>query len=182
VSVFERGDEGLTASSAHRRDRSGLSPWGELAPRTPSPKRCDRPGPAAWSAGSASRTSPTSGPTCPTCVLNRRIGPGNVFDLAVPLDQVAEGCVAMDERRAINDRLSLPGVLLNDHTDDETQIIRAYRDMDRGMVDRGTDLLDELLDDGYTLTHMTGYRQSRAERLEQVNTGEMRYHDFQDTT
>ncbi len=34
-------------------------------------------------------------------VLNRRIDPGKVFDLTLPLEQVAEGYRAMDERRAI---------------------------------------------------------------------------------
>ncbi len=34
-------------------------------------------------------------------VLNREINPGEVFDLTLPLDQVAEGYLAMDERRAI---------------------------------------------------------------------------------
>jgi threonine dehydrogenase-like Zn-dependent dehydrogenase len=34
-------------------------------------------------------------------IWNRTIGPGKVFDLELPLDQVAEGYRAMDERRAI---------------------------------------------------------------------------------
>jgi len=34
-------------------------------------------------------------------VLKRKIDPGKVFDLTLPLDQVAEGYRAMDERRAI---------------------------------------------------------------------------------
>jgi threonine dehydrogenase-like Zn-dependent dehydrogenase len=34
-------------------------------------------------------------------VLTHRIDPGKVFDLSLPLDQVAEGYKAMDERRAI---------------------------------------------------------------------------------
>ena len=34
-------------------------------------------------------------------VLDGKINPGKVFDLTVPLDQVAEGYRAMDERRAI---------------------------------------------------------------------------------
>ncbi|MGE5206862.1 MAG: zinc-dependent alcohol dehydrogenase family protein [Chlamydiota bacterium] len=34
-------------------------------------------------------------------VLNEQINPGKVFDLVLPLDQVAEGYRAMDERRAI---------------------------------------------------------------------------------
>ena len=34
-------------------------------------------------------------------IWNRTIDPGKVFDLTLPLDQVAEGYRAMDERRAI---------------------------------------------------------------------------------
>jgi hypothetical protein len=34
-------------------------------------------------------------------VWNRKINPGKVFDLTLPLDQVAEGYRAMDERRAV---------------------------------------------------------------------------------
>jgi threonine dehydrogenase-like Zn-dependent dehydrogenase len=40
-------------------------------------------------------------------VLNEKINPGKVFDLALPLDQVAEGYRAMDERRAIKTLLQL---------------------------------------------------------------------------
>ncbi len=32
---------------------------------------------------------------------NRKINPGKVFDLTLPLEDVAEGYRAMDERRAI---------------------------------------------------------------------------------
>jgi threonine dehydrogenase-like Zn-dependent dehydrogenase len=39
-------------------------------------------------------------------VWNRKINPGKVFDLALPLDQVADGYRAMDERRAIKTLLS----------------------------------------------------------------------------
>jgi threonine dehydrogenase-like Zn-dependent dehydrogenase len=34
-------------------------------------------------------------------IWNGKINPGKVFDLELPLDQVAEGYRAMDERRAI---------------------------------------------------------------------------------
>jgi len=34
-------------------------------------------------------------------VLDEKINPGKVFDFTLPLDQVAEGYRAMDERRAI---------------------------------------------------------------------------------
>lgn len=34
-------------------------------------------------------------------VLEKKIDPGKVFDMTLPLEQVAEGYRAMDERRAI---------------------------------------------------------------------------------
>jgi threonine dehydrogenase-like Zn-dependent dehydrogenase len=34
-------------------------------------------------------------------IWSRRIDPGKVFDLELPLNQAAEGYAAMDERRAI---------------------------------------------------------------------------------
>src|SRR4051812_9916099 len=40
-------------------------------------------------------------------ISNRRIDPGRVFDLTLPLDQVADGYRAMDERRAIKTLLTL---------------------------------------------------------------------------
>jgi threonine dehydrogenase-like Zn-dependent dehydrogenase len=40
-------------------------------------------------------------------VWSGKIHPGKVFDLTLPLDQVAEGYRAMDERRAIKALLRL---------------------------------------------------------------------------
>ena len=40
-------------------------------------------------------------------IWNRTIDPGKVFDLTLPLDDVAEGYRAMDERRAIKTLLTL---------------------------------------------------------------------------
>ena len=44
------------------------------------------------------------------------------------------------------------------------------------MLERDTALLDELLADDYTLTHMTGYVQPKSEWLAQIDSGQMRYH------
>ena len=40
-------------------------------------------------------------------ILNGTINPGKVFDLTLPLDQVAEGYRATDERRAIKTLLQV---------------------------------------------------------------------------
>lgn len=39
-------------------------------------------------------------------IWDRKIDPGKVFDQTLPLDRVAEGCRAMDERRAIKTLLT----------------------------------------------------------------------------
>jgi hypothetical protein len=48
--------------------------------------------------------------------------------------------------------------------------------MYRGVLTPDTALLDELLADGYTLTHMTGSVQPKREWLAQIDAGRMRYH------
>jgi threonine dehydrogenase-like Zn-dependent dehydrogenase len=40
-------------------------------------------------------------------IWSRDIDPGKVFDLTLPLDEVAEGYRAMDERRAIKTLLTV---------------------------------------------------------------------------
>ena len=40
-------------------------------------------------------------------IWDRKIDPGKVFDLTLPLDQAAEGYQAMDERRATKVLLTL---------------------------------------------------------------------------
>lgn len=62
----------------------------------------------------------------------------------------------------------------------EAQVIELYRAMYRGMLERDTALLDDLLGDEYTLTHMTGYLQAKKEWLEQIDSGEMQYHSSQE--
>lgn len=44
------------------------------------------------------------------------------------------------------------------------------------MVAADVDTLGALLSDDFTLTHMTGYMQSRGEWLDEVKTGQMTYH------
>lgn len=58
----------------------------------------------------------------------------------------------------------------------EAQVLTAYRDMHRVMLASETSQLGDVLDDSCTLTHMTGYRQSKRERLAAIASGTMRYH------
>lgn len=58
---------------------------------------------------------------------------------------------------------------------DRQAVIGLYRAMNRAMVAADVAALDKMLAPDYTLTHITGYTQSRAEWLSQVKSGEMRY-------
>lgn len=58
----------------------------------------------------------------------------------------------------------------------QAQSVNAYREMYRAMLEGRTDRLDLLLDDQYSLTHITGYRQPKREWLAAIESGEMRYH------
>jgi hypothetical protein len=64
--------------------------------------------------------------------------------------------------------------------DAEAEVAAAQRMMIRGMLERNTGLLDELLDASYTLEHITGYVQPKREWLEDIESGRMRYHSEQE--
>ena len=59
-------------------------------------------------------------------------------------------------------------------------IKKANTDLNRWMVQGRTDRLEELLDDGFVLVHITGYVQSKAEWLAQIDSGEMTYHGIRE--
>jgi len=59
---------------------------------------------------------------------------------------------------------------------DREEILAAYRAHLRAMTDGDAYALDDLLDDGFTLTHITGYQQPKAEWLSQMRAGQFVYH------
>jgi ketosteroid isomerase-like protein len=60
--------------------------------------------------------------------------------------------------------------------DERNEVAHAYREHLRAMTDGDAQTLDDLLDDTFTLTHMTGYRQPKAEWLSQMRDGQFIYH------
>jgi hypothetical protein len=67
---------------------------------------------------------------------------------------------------------------------EHAEVINAYRAHLQAMTDGDTDTLDDLLDDGFTLTHITGYVQPKAEWPAQMRAGRFDYHhvDEKDVT
>jgi hypothetical protein len=67
--------------------------------------------------------------------------------------------------------------VMRTNTEDQvrTEILAAYREQNRAMVEGRTDTLAELLADGYTAIHISGYQQDKAEWLDQIDSGRMTY-------
>jgi hypothetical protein len=67
------------------------------------------------------------------------------------------------------------------HGADTASAVRANHAAQRqAMVDGDAAALGALLTEGFTLTHMTGYRQPKAEWLADVRSGRMTYHAMED--
>ena len=65
---------------------------------------------------------------------------------------------------------------------DETAVLEATRERSRLLVEQQTDELDELLAPDFVAVHISGYEQTKAEWLDQIRSGQMRYHGFEDVT
>lgn len=63
-------------------------------------------------------------------------------------------------------------------TQDEQQIRQVWTDFSRAMVQGDTKTLESLMGDQFTLTHITGYVQPKAEWLSQVKSGYFDYHQI----
>jgi hypothetical protein len=60
-------------------------------------------------------------------------------------------------------------------SEDQQKIQTIYNRIDEAMVAKDTEALENILDDDYTLVHMSGYRQRKQEWLEQIDNEQMRY-------
>jgi hypothetical protein len=67
-----------------------------------------------------------------------------------------------------------------DRTAVETAVRDSYSQQREAMASGDADALANLLGVDFTLTHMTGYRQSRQEWLADVRRAQMAYHSIED--
>lgn len=61
----------------------------------------------------------------------------------------------------------------------EKDILSIFQQIHHAMVQKDTSALGKILDNNYTLTHITGYKQSKQEWLDQIQDEQMRYFDIQ---
>ena len=62
---------------------------------------------------------------------------------------------------------------------DDAQLLIVHAAMCDAMVSADTGALEAILSDGFTLEHMTGYVQAKAEWLDEIASGGMRYSSVQ---
>jgi hypothetical protein len=62
---------------------------------------------------------------------------------------------------------------------DEEQILQNYKNFYAYKIAGDTAGLDKILAPDFTLTHMTGYVQSKAEWCEQIKSGQMKYYGYE---
>jgi Domain of unknown function (DUF4440) len=65
---------------------------------------------------------------------------------------------------------------------DEAAVLEATREWSRLLVEQRTDELDELLSPDFVAVHISGYEQTKAEWLDQIRSGQMRYHGFEEVS
>jgi hypothetical protein len=70
--------------------------------------------------------------------------------------------------------------VVTDDTDIRDAVLANYEAQCQAMVAGDADALSALLADDFTLVHMTGYRQPKAEWLADVRSGQMTYHSVAD--
>ena len=59
---------------------------------------------------------------------------------------------------------------------DEAQVLAVVRQLAQLMINRDTTAMNDILDQHYTLTHMTGYVQPKAEWFDEVRKESMKYY------
>jgi ketosteroid isomerase-like protein len=60
-------------------------------------------------------------------------------------------------------------------SDDKEKILTVFNRMNDALVNKDIETLNTLLDEEYVSIHMTGYKQSKQEWLEQIENEEMKY-------
>ena len=63
---------------------------------------------------------------------------------------------------------------------DKSQVLEVTRQLTQSMIDRNLVELDKILDTDFTLTHITGYVQSREEWLSEIESESMKYYSYKE--
>lgn len=71
-------------------------------------------------------------------------------------------------------------MMMNTINDDQEAALAVVRELAELMITRDTVAMNKILDDRYTLTHITGYVQPKAEWFSEVARESMKYYSIQE--
>lgn len=60
------------------------------------------------------------------------------------------------------------------------QVLEVTRQLTELMIERNTKQMNAILDANFTLTHITGYVQSKQEWFSEIESGRMKYYSYQE--
>jgi hypothetical protein len=63
---------------------------------------------------------------------------------------------------------------------DKSQVLEVTRQLTQLMIDKNTAAMNKILDAHFTLTHITGYLQSKAEWFSEIESERMKYYSFKE--
>ncbi|WP_460552889.1 nuclear transport factor 2 family protein [Ferruginibacter profundus] len=73
-----------------------------------------------------------------------------------------------------------PVVEITDNKTEENKIIEVIRLLTQLMIERDTKAMNNIVDKDFTLTHITGYVQSKAEWFHEIETESMKYYSYKE--
>lgn len=63
---------------------------------------------------------------------------------------------------------------------DELEILDVTRQLTQLMIEKNTEAIDKIVDTHFTLTHITGYVQSKAEWFSEIESERMKYYSYKE--
>ncbi len=66
------------------------------------------------------------------------------------------------------------------NSQEEAKVLEVTRELTRMMIERYTEAMKDILDKNFTLTHITGYVQSREEWLGEIESERMKYYSAEE--
>ncbi|MDO8316997.1 MAG: nuclear transport factor 2 family protein [Flavobacterium sp.] len=63
---------------------------------------------------------------------------------------------------------------------DELQVLNITRQLTQLMIEKNTEAIDKIVDSNFTLTHITGYVQSKEEWFSEIESERMKYYSYKE--
>lgn len=73
-----------------------------------------------------------------------------------------------------------PTMTMETENINEKEILEVTRQLTTLMIEKNTDAIDKIVDENFTLTHITGYVQSKNEWFSEIESERMKYYSYKE--